>query len=305
MPNYRGWSKWYSFEELYTFIGLVHPNSQSSMVTTIDNVKGGLSQWNGFLEKEGSDIYFENEKKLESRAQIPCGIYMMRIKGDLPKNKPPKSGFYDYIGLAGGIMNKTWRSNGFNSRLPDDHFRKLINIPKRGAVIAALNKAYPDYASTQPDALEMLAKQNFSCYAEYRKFYKGNYHIEANFKKFFEHNQEQLNSTKDVQDFFNNNVRIRFNFLERNIRDSRKHYIRYENIYSKGNLRKEVLEGSEASLRESEIYNNQEAEFQRRLNKAEGLSLQAYFTKYEEYPFLNDRDEVSYALKGFEDNLDD
>jgi hypothetical protein len=27
--------------------------------------------------------------------------------------------------------------------------------------------------------------------------------------------------------------------------------------------------------------------------------LQAYFSKYGEYPFLNDRDEVSYALEGF------
>ena len=49
----------------------------------------------------------------------------------------------------------------------------------------------------------------------------------------------------------------------------------------------------------------QETGFLKRLNKAEGLSLQAYFTKYEEYPFLNDRDEVSYALEGFVDNLDD
>lgn len=305
MKNYKGWSKWYSFEELYTFIGLVHPKSKSRMVTTIDNVKGGLAQWNGFLDKESSEIYFENEQKLESRAEIPCGIYMMRIKGKLPEKNPPKSGFYDYIGLAGGIMNLVWRSNGFNPRLPDDHFRKLINIPHRGDVVAALEKAYPKDISDRPDALQKLAKQNFSCYAEYREFFKGNYHIENNFRKFFKYNHEQLNSTKDVQDFFNNNVRLRFNVLERNIRNSSGKYIRYENIYTKGNLRNEVLQGNKDSLEESEIYHNQEREFQKRLNKAEGLSLQAYFTKYGEYPFLNDRDEVSYALEGFKNILDE
>ncbi len=305
MKNIKGWSDWYYFKDLYAFNGVVDPKSQSGMVTTIDNVKGGLAKWNGFLDKEGSEIYFENEQKLESRAKIPCGIYMMRIEGKLPKNDPPKSGFYDYIGLAGGIMNKTWRCNGFNSRLPDDHFRKLINIPQRGDVIAALKKAYPKDIFDRPDALQKLAKQNFSCYAEYREFFKGNYHIENNFRKFFKYNHEQLNSTKDVQDFFNNNVRIRFNVLERNIKNSSGKYIRYENIYAKGNLRNEVLQGNKDSLEESEKYHNQEREFQKRLNKAEGLSLQAYFTKYDEYPFLNDRNEVSYALKGFKSNLDD
>ncbi|MDA9140531.1 hypothetical protein N9O22_01050 [Gammaproteobacteria bacterium] len=39
--------------------------------------------------------------------------------------------------------------------------------------------------------------------------------------------------------------------------------------------------------------------------KAKGLSLQAYFTKYKEYPFLNDTNEVNYAIKGFEKNLDE
>ena len=39
--------------------------------------------------------------------------------------------------------------------------------------------------------------------------------------------------------------------------------------------------------------------------KAKGLSLQAYFTKYKEYPFLNDRNEVAYALEGFENIFDE
>ena len=305
MSNYKGWSKWYSFEDLYTFNGLVHPKSKSGMVTTIDTVKGGLAQWNGFSEIEGSDIYFKDRNKLESPAEIPCGIYMLRIKGKLPEKDPPKSGFYDYIGLAGGIMNSSWRSNGFNSRIPDDHFRKLINIPKRGDVIAAIKKAYPNDVPKRSDAIAALAKQNLS-YKEYRDFFKGNYSIESNFKIFFECNQERLGSTKDVQDFFNSNVRIRFNFLKRNLRDSNDKYIRYENIYKiKGKLRNEVLQGNKKSLEESKIYYNNETNFLERLNKAEGLSLQAYFTKYKEYPFLNDRDEVTYALEGFENILDE
>ena len=332
MKNFKGWSDWYNFEDLYEFNGLVDPKSQSSMVTTIDSVRGGLAKWNGFSEKKDSDIYFEAEKNLESRAEIPCGIYMMRIQGELPEKNPPKSGFYDYIGLAGGIMNTTWRTNGFNSRLPDDHFRKLINILKRGEVIAAIKKAYPEDVPKPSDVraaikkdnpdkqkitaedvkdfidrecLKKLLKQNFSSYKEYRDFYKCNYSIEKNFQKFFEYNKEKLGSTKDVQDFFNSNVRIRFNFLERNLKDSNGQYIRYENIYAKGKLRNEVLQGNKDSLEESKIYHNQETGFLKRLNKAEGLSLQAYFTKYQEYPFLNDRDEVSYALEGFEVNLDD
>jgi hypothetical protein len=327
MKNYKGWSQWYNFEDLYAFNGLVDPKSQSSMVTTIDSVKGGLAKWNGFSEKKDSDIYFEEEKKLESRAEIPCGIYLMRITGKLPEKNPPKSGFYDYIGLAGGIMNSTWRSNGFNPRLPDDHFRKLINIPKRGDVINAIKQTYPEVVPTKLEAiaaikknnlnkqavtdkeikdfidkecLKQLAKQNFSCYQEYRDSFKGNYSNEALFEEFFKYNQDNLGSTKDVQDFFNSNVRIRFNFLKRKLKDGNKKYIRYENIYKKGGkLGNEVLQGNKDSLKESKIYYDHETKFLQRLNKAEGLSLQAYFSKYGEYPFLNDRDEVSYALEGF------
>ena len=47
-------------------------------------------------------------------------------------------------------------------------------------------------------------------------------------------NQHQLGSTKDIQDFFKSNVRIRFNFLKRNLtveREGQDVNIRYENIY--------------------------------------------------------------------------
>ena len=331
MKNFRGWSDWYNFEDLYAFNGLVDPKSTSKMVVTIDSLKGSLAKWNGFSEKEDSDIYFEAEENLESRAEIPCGIYMMRIKGKLPKKNPPKSGHYDYIGLAGGIMNTTWRTNGFNSRIPDDHFRKLINFPKRGEVIAAIKKAYPEVVPTKSKVIAAIQKDNpdkqrvtkeqikdfidkackkklaehpFNCYQEYRDSFKGKYSNEKRFEEFFKYNQAKLSCTKDVQDFFNSNVRIRFNFLKRKLKDGNKQYIRYENIYKKdGKLSKEVLKGNKDSLKESEIYQNYEKKFQERLNKAEGLSLQAYFTKYKEYPFLNDRNEVSYALEGFEKNL--
>ena len=79
--------------------------------------------------------------------------------------------------------------------------------------------------------------------------------------------------------------------------------IRYESIYQKGKLRDEVLQGNEDSLNASQIYHTQEIEYLMRLSKAEGLCLQAYFTEYDEYPFLNNRNEVFYALNGFEKNL--
>ena len=82
--------------------------------------------------------------------------------------------------------------------------------------------------------------------------------------------------------------------------------IRYENIYKEnGELGNEVLQGNKDSLKASEIYHTQEIKYLERLNKAEGLCLQAYFTEYDEYPFLNNRNEVSYALNGFEKNLDE
>ena len=62
------------------------PKAKAVWLQPLIHVKGGLAQWNGFLDKESSEIYFENEQKLESRAEIPCGIYMMRIEGKLPEN---------------------------------------------------------------------------------------------------------------------------------------------------------------------------------------------------------------------------
>lgn len=297
-----GWSKWYDFEELFTFEGLVDPKLKKGMATIIEGEKGYLAKWDGFLEKEDSDIYFE-KRKLNSDAEIPCGIYMMRVDGNLPKSNPPKSKYYDYIGLAGGIMN-SGKANGFYSRLPD-HFRKLIDVPKRGAVMAAIKAAYPD--CNEEERKKKLAEEK-SGYKDYRAFFKGKYKNEENFKKFFQCNQHQLGSTKDIQDFFKSNVRIRFNFLKRNLTVKRERQdvnIRYENIYKKnGELGNEVLQGNKDSLKASEIYHTQEIKYLERLNKAEGLCLQAYFTEYDEYPFLNNRNEVSYALNGFEKNLD-
>ena len=298
-----GWSKWYDFEELFTFEGLVDPKLKKGMATIIEGEKGYLAKWDGFLEKEDSDIYFE-KRKLKSVAEIPCGIYMMRVDGNLPKSNPPKSKYYDYIGLAGGIMN-SGKANGFYSRLPD-HFRKLIDVPKRGAVMAAIKAAYPD--CNEEERKKKLAEEKLG-YKDYRAFFKGKYKNEENFKKFFQCNHHQLGSTKDVQDFFKSNVRIRFNFLKRNLtleRQGQDVNIRYENIYKKnGELGNEVLQGNKDSLKASEIYHTREIKYLERLNKAEGLCLQAYFTEYDEYPFLNNRNEVSYALNGFEKNLDE
>lgn len=296
-----GWSKWYDFEELFTFEGLVDPKLKKGMATIIEGEKGYLAKWDGFLEKEDSDIYFE-KRKLKSAAEIPCGIYMMRVNGNLPKSNPPKSKYYDYIGLAGGIMN-SGKANGFYSRLPD-HFRKLINVPSRKMVQKATKAAYPD-CNKGDDWSKKLAEEKLS-YKDYRDFFKGNYKIEKNFQKFFECNQHKLGSTKDIQAFFKSNVQIRFNFLERNFTVERKKQkvdIRYESIYQKGKLRDEVLQGNEDSLNASKIYHTQEIEYLQRLSKAEGLCLQAYFTEYDEYPFLNNRNEVFYALNGFEKNL--
>ena len=301
--NDKGWSKWYDFEELFTFEGLVDLNDDTGMIAFIEGKKGSLAKWDGFLEKEDSDIDFE-KRKLESFAEIPCGIYMMRVGGNLPKSDPPKSKYFDYIGKAGGIMN-SGKANGFYSRLPD-HFRKLIDVPKRGAVMAAIKAAYPD--CNEEERKKKLAEEK-SGYKDYRAFFKGKYKNEKNFKKFFQCNQHQLGSTKDIQDFFKSNVRIRFNFLKRNLtveREGQDVNIRYENIYKEnGELGNEVLQGNKDSLKASEIYHTQEKEHTGRINKAEGLCLQAYFTKYHEYPFLNKRNEVSYALKGFEKNLDE
>ena len=168
--------------------------------------------------------------------------------------------------------------------------------PNKQAVTDKEIKAFID-----KECLKELAKQNFSCYQEYRDSFEGNYSNEARFKEFFKYNQDKLGSTKDVQDFFNSNVRIRFNFLKRKLKDGNKQYIRYENIYKKGGkLGNEVLQGNKDSLKESKIYYDHETKFLQRLNKAEGLSLQAYFSKHGEYPFLNDRDEVSFSELGNE-----
>lgn len=305
--DYKGWSKWYDFEELFTFEGLVDPKVEKGMVTTIEGEKGSLAKWDGFLEKEDSDIYFE-KGKLKSPAKIPCGIYMMRVEGDLPKIDPPKSKYYDYIGLAGGIMN-SGKANGFYSRLPA-HFRKLINVPERGNIRTATRAAYPD--CNKGDSWKKKLAEEKPTIQIYRDFFDGHYHIESNFKKFFECNQNKLGSTKDIQDFFNSKVRIRFNFLERNLTVNREGAvidIRYEDIYKENasnarkNIRDEVLQGNKDSLNDSKIYHSQEEKYQGRLNKAEGLCLQAYFAEYDEYPFLNDRDEVAYALEGFKEEL--
>ena len=105
---------------------------------------------------------------------------MMRIKGKLPKKNPPKSGYYDYIGLAGGIMNPTWRTNGFNSRIPDDHFRKLINFPKRGEVIDAIKK---DRFLVTPhkEVLEYIQRKS----SDYDRWISGMQRLQKKFEDFY------------------------------------------------------------------------------------------------------------------------
>jgi len=297
-----GWTEWYKFEDLFKFVGLTCSESTSGFKTTIDGVKGGLTRWNGFLERNNTVIYPRN---LQSHAEIPCGIYMIRVKGETSKKVSPKSQFFDYIGRAGGIMNSTTKSNGFLSRIPDDHFRKLINIPERGSVGRAMQEAYQ--ACGKKNWRSELEKDTFTTQS-FRDFLEGKYQIEANFKSFFDLNQDMLRNTEDIQDFFKRNVRIKFLFLRRKLRVRRNNEpvdIRYENIYKTGGtLREEVLSGNEDSLEQSKIYHRQEKEYNERLCKAEGLCLQAYFTKYGEYPFLNSSDEVNYALNNFLESLD-
>ncbi len=301
MKKIKGWSDWYNFEDLFKFVGLTCPESRSGFITTIDGVKGGLTRWNGFLEREDTIIYPRN---LQSRAEFPCGIYMIRVKGETSKEISPKSQYFDYIGRAGGIMNSK-KTNGFLSRIPDDHFRKLINIPQRGSVARGMQKAYQD-RDVQNWKSE-LENEKFTTQS-YRDFLEGTYRIEANFKSFFDLNQDMLGNTRAIQNFFKRNVRIRFLFLRRNLTVTSKGQpvdIRYENIYkSGGRLREEVLSGDEGALEQSEIYHRQEKEYNGNLYKAEGLCLQAYFTEYGEYPFLNSSNEVNYALDNFLVGLD-
>ena len=296
------WTKWYEFDELFKFEGLTSSKSRSGFITTIDGVKGGLTRWNGFLERQDTVIYPRN---LQSRAEIPCGIYMIRVKGKTSKETSPKSQYFDYIGRAGGIMNSSKKTNGFLSRIPDDHFRKLINIPQRGFVKQGMKEVYQ--ARGVQNWLSELENETFTTQS-YRDFLEGTYHIEANFKSFFDLNQDMLGDTRAIQDFFKRNVRIRFLFLSRDLTVRRRGQpvdIRYENIYKTGGrLREEVLSGNEGSLEQSEIYHRKEMEYKGRLYKAEGLCLQAYFTRYGEYPFLNSSNEVNYALNNFLESLD-
>ena len=84
--NDKGWSKWYDFEELFTFEGLVDPNDDTGMTVFIEGKKGSLAKWDGFLEKEDSDIDFEKRKLAEQRAT-------RRLKGELPsKDAKGKTG---------------------------------------------------------------------------------------------------------------------------------------------------------------------------------------------------------------------
>ena len=85
-----GWTEWYKFEDLFKFVGLTCSESTSGFKTTIDGVKGGLTRWNGFLERNNTVIYPRN---LQSHAEIPCGIYMIRVKGETSKKVSPKSQF--------------------------------------------------------------------------------------------------------------------------------------------------------------------------------------------------------------------
>jgi hypothetical protein len=288
------WSKWYSFEELYTFNGLSDRKSRSEFEVTLEGIEGRIAQANGFMQEKGTPIFIKRTFK-EDRGEIPCGVYMLRIGGRLPEgDEKPPSGYYDYIGLAKGIMNPGIQ-RGFQERM-FAHFRKLIHIPDRDAVQDALIAAYPDKDENQ--RMELL-KGPHRNYDEFRDVFQGNYRNEEAFVTFFKNNKEHFSSTQDIKAFFKKHVRIRFNIFRRTLMKDGKR-IPYFNLKE---LKKEILKGCEESLEKYEIYRDYEDIYSGKIVKAEGVCLQAYYTKFGDYPFLNQRNELTGVLGNFQELL--
>lgn len=292
------WSKWYSFEELYTFNGLSDRKSRSEFEVTLEEIEGRLAQANGFKQKEGTPISIPRTGPAD-RGTIPCGVYMLRIGGRLPEgDEKPPSGYYDYIGLAKGIMNPGTQ-RGFQERM-FAHFRKLIHIPDRDAIQKALIAAYPDKDENQ--RMELL-KGPHRNYDEFRDIFNGKYANEVAFETFFENNKEHFSSTQDIHDFFKKNVRIRFNIFRRTLTKN-GNPIQYSNLFSHPKeLRDKVLAGCTESLKTYKIYRNTEDIYSGKIVKAEGACLQAYFTEFDEFPFLNKQDELNGILGNFQELL--
>ena len=223
---------------------------------------------------------------------------MLRIKGNLPEgDEKPPSGYYDYIGLAKGIMN-VGIQRGFQERI-FAHFRKLIHIPDRDAIKDALIAAYPDKDKDENQHMELL-KGPHRNYDEFRGIFNENYANEVAFETFFENNREFFSSTQDIKAFFKKHVRIRFNIFRRTLLMKDGKLIPYFNL---NELKKEILNGCEESLKKYEIYRDYEDIYSGKIVKAEGVCLQAYYTKFGDYPFLNQRNELTGVLGNFQELL--
>jgi len=292
------WSEWYSFEELYTFNGLIERGGTGKFIVTLENIKGCLAQANGFKQKEGTPISIPRTGPAD-RGTIPCGVYMLRIGGNFPEgNEKPRSGYYDYIGLAKGIMNDGTQ-RGFQERM-FAHFRKLIHVPDRGDVKKALIAVCGNKDENHHMKLLEGPHRN---YDEFRDVFQGNYRNEEAFVTFFENNKEHFSSTQDIHDFFKKNVRIRFNIFRRTLKKN-GNPIQYSNLFSHPKeLRNKVLAGCTESLKTYEIYRNTEDIYSGKIVKAEGACLQAYFTEFDEFPFLNAQNELNGILGNFQELL--